>query len=542
MRSKSIKYKTAVHTVVYRLIAVILLVSLVGCFPHTPVEAPDSKDAWQDVPFWAAEIGGMAQRFELAKRTEPELIVFLRRMPKGADLHNHVSGAAYAEFNLASAYEKGMNYDLRTNVFTREELKPNTIISTEELATNPEYRSQFLDTVSMRGWYPSTSNGHDHFFQTFNHFGDERSREDMLVEIVKRNYYQQVQYLELMTRSAPKSINRELRAVLGDDFRIDDLEASYARLAPLVNRLSTKAAINAYLDEREQYVQAQLSAQTEISITGREPDIILRYISQLKRLGSLSSFFVEALVAITAINVDERVVALNIVAAEDDPRALHNFDAQMEILNFLWHKMGYPNFTLHSGELVLRESPVEPMWDRISQSIKKGRALRIGHGIAVAWEHNVVALLEYMRNNHILVEICLSSNASILGIAGNTHPFKLYQRAGVPMAICTDDEGISRSNLTMEFVRAVQSFDLDYDDVVTLARNSIAYSFLPGISLFIDHDYTKLRPEFDGLQKPEWQPNAAAAHLMESNPKLERQVKLERAFVEFKSFVNSGFK
>jgi hypothetical protein len=530
-----------VHTVALWLIAAVLLVNLVGCLSRAPVQAPNSKDAWKEVPFWAPEIGSMAKRFELAKRTEPELIVFLRRLPKGADLHNHVTGAAYAEFNLASAAEKGMNYDLRTNMFTREARKKNAIISAAELAATPAYRAQYLDTVSMRGWYPNTGNGHDHFFETFAHFGEERSREDMLVEIVKRNYFQQVQYLELMTRSAPKTINQELNAALGD-FRIDDLETSYARLAPLVNHPSVVAAINTFIDQREQYVQAQLSAETDILITGSDPDIVVRYISQLKRMSSLPDFFVEALVAIAAINHDERVVALNIVAAEDDPRALHNFDAQMTILNFLWQKMGHPNFTLHSGELVLRESPVEPMWDRISQSIQKGRALRIGHGIAIAWENNVVELLDYMHHNHILVEICLSSNASILGIAGNAHPFKLYQRAGVPMAICTDDEGISRSNLTMEYVRAVQSFDLDYDDVVTLARNSLAYSFLPGIGLFVDHDYTKLRPEFAGLTEPDWQPSETAARLMRTNAKLERQVKLERALVEFKAFVNGGFK
>jgi hypothetical protein len=90
---------------------------------------------------------------------------------------------------------------------------------------NSVYLSQFLDTVSMRGWYPNTTNGHDHFFQTFAHFGDERSREEMLVEIIRRNHYQQVQYLELMMRAAPKAINKKLVAML-NDFDIHNLEAA----------------------------------------------------------------------------------------------------------------------------------------------------------------------------------------------------------------------------------------------------------------------------------------------------------------------------
>jgi len=522
------------------LLASALVVSLSGCLA-SPAHKAEPVDQWADLTFWAPGIDSIEARFELAKRTEPELIAFLRRMPKGADLHNHVSGAAYAEYTLESAAEKKLRYNLPTNKFTSEALRTNEIISIEALIANVDYLSRYLDSVSLRGWYPNTNSGHDHFFQAFERFGDERSREDMLVEIIRRNHYQQVQYLELMTRAAPKMINKQLAKAL-IEFDIDDLEAAYALLSPLVNAPETVVAINAFLDDREDFVQAQLASNTDIRITGDDPDISVRYISQLKRHASLPEFFVDALVAVAAIQYDERVVALNVVAAEDHPRALRNFDAQMKMLDFLWQKMDQPKFTLHAGELVLRESPVEPMWDRISQSIEKGHALRIGHGIAIAWEENVVKLLDHMRDNSILVEICLSSNESILGVTGKAHPFMLYRRAGVPVTISTDDEGISRSNLTMEYVKAVQRYDLDYGDVVELARNSLEYSFLPGESLFVDHDYAVLRSEFEGLGQSVWQADGPIVRLMKDNPRLERQVKLERALVEFEAFLQNGFK
>jgi hypothetical protein len=44
-----------------------------------------------------------AERFELARRSTPELTAFLRRMPKGADLHNHLGGALRADFLIATA-------------------------------------------------------------------------------------------------------------------------------------------------------------------------------------------------------------------------------------------------------------------------------------------------------------------------------------------------------------------------------------------------------------------------------------------------------
>jgi hypothetical protein len=94
----------------------------------------------------------------------------------------------------------------------------------------------------------------------------------------------------------------------------------------------------------------------------------------------------------------------------------------------------------------------------------------------------------------------------------------------------------------MEYVKAIQRYDLDYEAVVELTRNSIEYSFLPGDSLFVDHNYAVLRPEFEGLDRPDWQPDETSTRLMRDNPKLERQVKLERASVAFEAFVRRGFK
>ena len=89
--------------------------------------------------------------------------------------------------------------------------------------------------------------------------------------------------------------------------------------------------------------------------------------------------------------------------------------------------------------------------------------------------------------------MCPTSASVILGMEGDRHPFQLYRRAGVPLTINTDDEGVSRSNLTMEYLRAVCSWNLRYPDLKWLARNSLEYSFLPGDSLFERRDYRRLR-------------------------------------------------
>ena len=151
----------------------------------------------------------------------------------------------------------------------------------------------------------------------------------------------------------------------------------------------------------------------------------------------------------------------------------------MKILDFLWRRFDEPAITLHAGELTLRYAPVASMWDRIRRSIDEGHARRIGHGISIGWERDVVGLLEQMARDDVLVEINLTSNESILGVRDDAHPFELYRRAGVPVCLTTDDEGVSRSNLTMEYVKAVQRYDLDYDDIKTISRDCLSHSFLP---------------------------------------------------------------
>jgi hypothetical protein len=214
----------------------------------------------------------------------------------------------------------------------------------------------------------------------------------------------------------------------------------------------------------------------------------------------------------------------------------------MRILEFLSGKLGKPPITLHAGELVLRESPVEPMRDRISRSVTQGQARRIGHGISIAWEDDVVGALETLRRRGVMVEICLSSNEGILGVAGDAHPFMLYRRAGVPVSLNTDDEAISRSNLTMEFVLAASRYDLRYAELLELVRNSLEYAFMPGEGLYLERDYARLRPGFEGVRQADWDPTLEARAALQADLKLRLQVRLERQIVAFERSLANGFR
>src|SRR5262245_18026723 len=49
-----------------------------------------------------------ARYFDSLRKSPLEMFAFLKRMPKGGDLHNHLSGAVYAESYIQWAAAKGL--------------------------------------------------------------------------------------------------------------------------------------------------------------------------------------------------------------------------------------------------------------------------------------------------------------------------------------------------------------------------------------------------------------------------------------------------
>ena len=71
-------------------------------------------------------------------------------------------------------------------------------------------------------------------------------------------------------------------------------------------------------------------------------------------------------------------------------------------------------------------------------------------------------------------------------LSGDDHPLPIYIKNGVPVAISTDDEGVARSDMTHEYLRAVEGYRLPYTELKRMARQSIEHSFLPGQSLWAE--------------------------------------------------------
>jgi hypothetical protein len=458
-----------------------------------------------------------ARRFDEARRDEPSLIAFLKAMPKGGDLHHHFPWGTFAEDFLRSAAERGLYYDPATSRFSTT---PGPVTA-QKVLDDDALRYQFLNRASMRGATAGPAGGHDHFFRTFGIAGTSLSGADVaefLAEIVRRARQQNMQYLELMTNPAPAELDRFRNAATKDDTP----ETVMTRLKPELDAYVTAA--RAELDRWERALA---------SSTGADRPVTVRYLRYAIRTDPDPKIMATWLSAFVLMKADPRVVGVNFAAPEDHPIAQGGFERHMKILDGLWTMFDRPNVSLHAGELTPWLSPLTPMTSRIRRSIEIGHARRIGHGVSVAWEDDLPGLLKKMRTDGIAVEICPTSNAVILGVEGDRHPFRLYRRAGVPLTINSDDEGISRSNLTMEFLRAVRAWSLTYADLKALVRNSVEYSFLPGESLFEQRDYRRVRAPYRGLKTRGWAPNATDERALAGSDKASVQARLERAFADF---------
>ena len=116
-------------------------------------------------------------------------------------------------------------------------------------------------------------------------------------------------------------------------------------------------------------------------------------------------------------------------------------------------------------------------------SVAIGHAERIGHGVDVMNETRPFELLREMARRNVMVEICLTSNDVILGVSGPQHPLQQYIRAGVPVALATDDEGVARSDMTHEYLRGAQDQGLSYSQLKKMARTSLEHAFIGGSEL-----------------------------------------------------------
>jgi len=193
------------------------------------------------------------------------------------------------------------------------------------------------------------------------------------------------------------------------------------------------------------------------------------------------------------------------------------------------------HITLHAGELAYGMVPPDGLCCHIRLAVEAG-AERIGHGVDVMFEDRPHELLKEMTAKHVMVEVNLTSNDMILGVSGKNHPLPMYRQFGVPVALSTDDEGVSRIDLTNEYVRAVETYDFKYADLKRMARTGLEHAFLPGKSVWERRDtFTSVISECVKDTPGSETPSKSCAEFLKANEKAQQQWELEKRFHAFEA-------
>ncbi|MGA2084377.1 MAG: adenosine deaminase [Terracidiphilus sp.] len=488
-----------------------------------------------------------AQAFETAAHQGPlSLHAFLAQFPKGADLHVHLSGAVYAESFIRAAGEDGLCVDPAALSFAKPPctapLVPAVQLSGNITPANQDLYDRLIDSFSMRGFVPTPGfSGHDHFFATFSRFGglSKRHTGEWVDEVASRAAAQNQQYLELM-ETPPFSHAATIAHEIG--WKPDPSQPDFAQFRQALLALGLRDEVAADREDART-VEAQRLQIERCGTPQAAPacQVEIRYIYQVLRGNPPEQVFVQTLLAFETVQatMDARepgFLGINFVQPEDGFISMRDYTLQMKMLDYLHSVYPRVHISLHAGELAPGLVPPEGLRFHIRQAVELGHAERIGHGVDVMYEDDAPALLKELAQKHVMVEINLSSNEGILGVKGAGHPFPLYRAAHVPVALSTDDEGVSRIDITHEYVRAALDYHLSYRDLKQLARTGMEHDFLPGKSLWAAPDaFTTLATACKSQPLGADTPSAACKAFLDTSEKAAAQWELERRFRAFEA-------
>ncbi|MCC8398746.1 MAG: hypothetical protein LN569_05650 [Rickettsia endosymbiont of Labidopullus appendiculatus] len=402
-----------------------------------------------------------------------ELGMLVNILPKGGDIHHHFIGAIYVENFLDYIKKEGFYIDPDSYNILTEPTKTSMTVDAIRADT-----SKYNHLLSL--WSTGDFNNHYHeqlppderFFNCFGYFGwlENHIVQDGLIVLKKRAEAENVQYIETIFPLAPISTDTALDELNNLTSNIDDLT---------INQFLEKAML--WLDQDKVIHQAITHCSTIVTDKSKDIDddqFTVRFQPYVYRASKPSMVFSGLYSAFSLAQNNHKIVGVNIVGTENSFTAMNDYTLHMKMFRFLKQKFPNVKLSLHAGELALGQVPPEGLRHHIRDAIFIAGANRIGHGVDIMHESNPYQLINTLLEKNILIETNLTSNEFILGVAGDNHPIKLYMRYGVPIAICTDDAGVSRNNLTQEYLLFISRYKPSYDQLKQVVYNSIKYSFL----------------------------------------------------------------
>lgn len=389
--------------------------------------------------------------------SKEDLYRVLYAMPKGGDLHNHLSGSVYSEwwYELALAQkDRGYRYYTKVRIencieYGNDEFGGPAYFLMFRNITERMYnrmddcgkreykRLEDLDERELAGWHNSLRldkphEGREEFFST--HW--------QRLYVLTDNPYLQAEYLYRNMQAFGEEGLSYLEAQVGvRGFRDAD-----------GNVFTPAETIQILLDRI-----AQKDAQ--------ETGVTVRFQISLLRFRPNAEAQLKEIYQIVHDN-QPMFVGVNMVGREDNDKG-HPLRF-LDTLRDLRREMSGVRLSIHAGEVD------EPNY-HVRDTLLLG-ADRIGHGLNLITDDDTMRL---MRHGPYLVEINLISNLLLNYVSDYAqHPFPEYLRTGIPVALSTDDRGMWDSTITDEFFVGVTEFNLTWQEIKTLSRNSLEHAFV----------------------------------------------------------------
>lgn len=458
------------------------LLSLTILFLSIPITSY-AKKPLRDTSFKNAQTTSKfyESMFDGKKQNKALLHLFFNTMPKGGDLHHHYSGSLYAETYLEWVAQKGWLIDTCTlTIVKRSQKNECELLSVKDLMGKPKLYRKLLSLWSDKdyGKYihrqpPPDSN----FFNTFFYFEPiSHAYISLGLEILKkRAIYENLSYIETMLSrvgvrssnyfdaNSSKTYNQRLRAATSQE-EVDSL------LDKIVNRYSHDKRFSTSIEHYVNELQKSHNAIDDANFTMRYQTYAVRVLNPLQVFTDLFSGYEAALKS-------SLIVGVNIVAPENNAVALSDYTLHMRMYNYLARRSPSVHRALHAGELTLGMVRPKNLTFHIQHARDIAKAQRIGHGVDLSYEEHPLKLLEDLKKN-AAIEINFTSNEFILGVKDEHHPYLIYATYGVPLIISTDDSGVSRNNLTNEYLLLATRYHPSYERIKAYVYNSIKYAFL----------------------------------------------------------------
>lgn len=421
-----------------------------------------------------------------ALKTKPEaLYAFLKAMPKGGELHYHYDGAVYTETMLNLAHHSQICVDPSSLSSQLCTMNPNSL-PVKTIIQQPPLLNKIVHNWSMADFKPHTESAHDHFFAVFPKVATIYSqlKGDLLAAILQKAAEQHELYMEIIAFGLAE-----------DDYyaKLIRHEKDFAKKKEiLLANPAFQRSIQNMVTASHTFLPAAHSAlHCATQPTQPACRIQVNFQAYVRRVKSIDAVFAQALAGFAAAEQSPRIVGINLVDIEDNVTAQQDYAQQMQIFGFLHTAYPKVHIALHAGELYPNSVAHHQVLSPIRGAILVGHAQRIGHGLDIVEEPDPRELAQTMAKLGIAVEINLTSNALVFGVHGQQHPLRFYLEHHVPVVLSTDDEGILRTELTHEYMLAVQSHHLDYASLKQINRNTLTYGFIDGDSIWADPQLAK---------------------------------------------------